>query len=130
MDITKFILDAEDLGCYKNEEEFERILNDIKEFYHLEYLSYEPGVEDWAILSNGTGTVCMIHLKLKLMFSTLKDFSFLPVKLVTLHFEGYGDKIWSIDPAILKNNDSKLYWHTDDINANCFSTQDLFYATV
>lgn len=130
MDITEYILDAEDLGGYKDGE-FEHILDDIKEFYHLEYSSYEPGVEDWAILSNETGKMCMIHLKLKLMFSNLEDFSFLPIKLVILHFEEYGDEIWSIDPTHFgKNSDSKFFWHTDVIDIDCFSTQDLFYATV
>ena len=63
MNITKYV--------YKDEE-FEYILNHIKHFYSLDYLSYESGVEDWAILSDKSGNICMIHAKLKLIFSNFK----------------------------------------------------------
>ena len=129
MNITRYIHESELLGSYKDRE-FESILSNIKEYYHLDYLSYESGAEDWAILSNQSGKLCMIHAKLKLIFSNLIDFSFLPVKLTALYFENYSDKIWSINLTYLKNSNSKLCWHTKEIDNTCFSTQELYYATI
>lgn len=129
MNITAHIHESELLGDYKDRE-FENILKSIKEYYHFDFLSYEAGVESWAILSNKNGKLCMIHDKLKLIFSNVRDFSFLSVKLIVLYFENYSDKVWSIDLTYLENNNNKLCWYTKEIDNTCFSTQELYYATI
>ncbi len=128
MDITNHIYQAKLNGSYTNNE-FSEIIDKIRIHYNLNYLSYESGCEDWAMLSDGQNRLCMIHDKLKLMFTSINNFPELS-DMTILHFENYDDKIWSIDKNALKKLRPEFWWHTDVIDYDCFSTQDLYYATV
>lgn len=129
LDITEYVCKAEQLGHYKDNE-LKNVLNAIKKFYHLDHMIFEAGVENWAFVSNYNGVLCMIHTNLKLIFTNLPDLSFLDTEFITLHFENYSDKVWSIDLSVLKLQESRLHWHTNEIECNHFSTQELYYATV
>lgn len=127
MDITNYIYQAKLNGGYTNNE-FSEIIDKIRINCNMNYLFYESGCEDWAILSNGQDKLCMIHDKLKLMFSNTEDFPELS-DMIILHFENYDDKIWSIDKNALEKLRPEFCWHTDVIDYDSFSTQNLYYAT-
>lgn len=128
MDITNHIYHAKINGGYIGNE-FIKIIEKIILYCNMNNLSYESGCEDWAILSDGHGKLCMIHDKLKIMFSNVEDFPEFP-DMTVLNFESYGDKIWSIDKNALEKLRPEFYWSTDVIDYDSFSTQDLYYATV
>ena len=130
MDLTKYFIEAELLGSYK-ENEFSNILTIIQSLYNnFDFLSYEPDAEDWAIISDKKGNLIMIHTKIKIILTNIKMLFQLPIKFVIIHFVNYNDKIWSIDLNALKHSGSNLYWHTQLIDTSYFSTQDLYYATL
>ncbi len=127
MDITNHIYQAKLNGSYTNNE-FSKIIDKIRIYHNLNYLSYESGCEDWAMLSDGQNRLCMIHDKLKLMFTSINNFPEIS-DMTILHFDNYDDKIWSIDKNALEKLRPEFWWHTDVIDYDCFSTQDLYYAT-
>ena len=129
MDITKYIIDAELISPYK-ENELKNTLNTICSLYNLDLLSYEPYVEDWAIIGDKKGTIVLIHTKIKLIFTNMEIPFQLPIQFKIIQFKKYNDKIWSIDLNVLRMSNSKFDWHTQQIDTSCFSTQDLYYATV
>lgn len=127
MDITNHIYIAKLNGSYVDNE-FNDILNKIKLYCNMSHLSYESDCEEWAVLSDKQDRICMVHDKLKLIFSNIKDFPEF-VDMTVLYFEGYSDKIWSIDKNALEKLRPEFNWDTDIIDYNSFSTQDLYYAT-
>lgn len=121
MDITDYVCNS---GRYTGNE-FNEILNYIQTNYNMNYVDYESG-EDWAIISDGKGKLFMLHAKIKIMFTSVKDFPEKFHDMNVLYFNEYSEELWSIDTS---NLPPEFCWHTDAIDCNCFSTQDLYYAT-
>ena len=122
MDITDYIINSERYS----ENEFNEILNYIKINYNMNHIDYESG-EDWATISDGQGKLFMLHAKIKIMFTSVKDFPEKFHDFNVLYFNEYSENLWSIDT---NNLPPEFCWHTEAIDRNSFSTQDLYYATV
>ena len=121
MDITGYIINSK---CYCGNE-FNEILNYIQTNYDMNYINYESS-EDWAIISDGQGKLFMLHAKIKIMFTSVKDFLEKLHDVNVLYFNEYSEKLWSIDT---KNLPQEFCWYTSAIDCDFFSTEDLYYAT-
>ena len=122
MDITDYIINSK--RYCKNE--FNEIINYIKIKYNMNYLDYESG-EDWATISDEQGKIFMVHAKIKIMFTSVKDFPEKFHDFNVLYFNEYSENLWSIDT---NNLPPEFCWYTEAIDRNSFSTQDLYYATI
>lgn len=129
MDITNYICQAEKLGFFSSKE-LENLIESLDQTICFDYHAYEPNVENWAVLSKKTGEMCMIHTKLKLIFTNIVHFPKCNLEIVLLNFKKYSEKKWSIDIHSIDYLNNVFDWHTRVIDTSNFSTEELFYATV
>lgn len=129
MDITNYIYQAEKLGVFSSRE-LKNIIESLDQSICFDYHAYEPDVENWAVLSKKTGEICLIHTKLKLIFTNIIHFPKCDLDIIILNFENYSEKKWSIDLPSIDRLNYVFDWHTRSIDTSNFSTQELFYATV
>lgn len=121
MDITGYIINS---GRYC-ENEFNEILNYIQTNYNMDYVNYGDD-EDWALISDRQDKLFMLHVKIKIMFTNVKDFPEKFHDFNILYFNEYSENLWSID---INNLPPEFCWYTSAIDCDFFSTEDLYYAT-
>ena len=82
---------------------------------------FENQKEFWAVLTQmqlADGIVCMMNARLRLAFIREKY--------------NYDLDEWSVNIDYLKKEIPQIYWHAceDAVNAECFSLNDFYFATV
>lgn len=118
--------------------EFEELLIKIQTADNGLKLDWDDAAgEEWARLFNQEdGIVCMISAKIGVAFIK-KEYKFSNVRnvldmLEIVFTDDYCSDDWFIDLANLKQMIPELYWHASEgaVNTNCFSLDDLYFATI
>lgn len=118
--------------------EFEELLTKIQLADSNLELDWDDGAgEEWARFSNQKdGIVCMICAKIGVAF-VRRNYAFNNIKsiigmLEVVFTDDYCSDNWFIDLADFAQMIPELYWHASEgaVNANCFSLNDLYFATI
>lgn len=93
--------------------------------------------EEWVRLcSKVHGKVFMMHTQLRIVFIRKSyDFDLISdalEQIAVIFTDNYSADEWYIDLFELKNNFPEISWHAceEAVNPDCFSLDDLYYATV
>ncbi len=118
--------------------EFEELLKKIQSSDSNLELDWDEGAgEEWARFSNPKdGIVCMASAKIGIAF-VRKSYNYDNIKdainvLEIVVTEDYCSENWFVDLTELKHQIPELYWHASEgaVNANSFSLDDLYFATI
>lgn len=118
--------------------EFDELLKKIQSSDSNLELDWDDGAgEEWARFSNSKdGIVCMVSAKIGIAFIR-KSYNYDNIKdavneLEIVVTEGYCSENWFVDLTELKHLIPELYWHASEgvVNANSFSLDDLYFATI
>lgn len=129
---------AKQKKVFSNQQEFKDLLTQIQIADIELKLDWDDGAgEEWARFNDLTdGIVCMINAKLGLVFMRKKyknqEIKKILKNLEVVFTENYYSSDWTIDVSDLKKEIPEIYWHAseDAVNANCFSLDDFYFATV
>lgn len=128
---------ARDKKIFLNNE-FEELLAKIQLADSSLKLDWDDGAgEEWARFFNQKdGIVCMMNTNIGVAFIR-KCYEFNNIKhvigmLEIVFTDDYNSDKWFIDLNDLKQNIPEIYWHASEgaVNTNCFSLDDLYFATV
>ena len=137
-DMMEILRKAKCKRVFENQEEFRAVLTQMQSADAELRLDWDDGAgEEWAIFDNlADGIVCMMNARLRLAFIREK-YNFQKIEQVLRDFEivfteNYDLDEWSVDVEHLKKEIPQIYWHTseDAVNAECFSLNDFYFATV
>lgn len=118
--------------------EFEELLMKIQLADSNLKLDWDDGAgEEWARFFNQKdGIVCMVSAKIGVAFIK-KCYEFNNIKnimgiLEIVFTDDYNSDNWFIDLTSLEQEIPEFYWHASEgaVNMNCFSLDDLYFATV
>lgn len=141
-DILEQFKKAKEKKVFKNQEEFIELLHRIQVADSDLELNWDDGAgEDWAYLTNEeSGITCMLHAKIGIAFIHIwKDYEFKKIKdsvetLEVVFVESYNVDEWFINLVDLERDVPEIYWRLEKnsaaVDVNCFSLQDLYFATV
>lgn len=136
--MLEILKSAKQKKIFLNNNEFKELLTRIQIADPDLNLDWDDGAgEEWARFSNlSDGIVCMINAKLGLIFIREK-YHFQKIEqiiedLEIVFTEDYCSDVWSIDVKKLSEEVPEIYWHASEgaVNANSFSLDDLYFATI
>lgn len=122
---------------FKNDE-FEKLLTEILMNDSDLKLDWDDGAgEEWARFFNQKeGLVCMMNAKIGIAF-VRKNYKLDNLKRVLdmieiIYVDDYSSDNWFVDLFEFKQMIPELYWHASEgaVNSNCFSLDDLYFATI
>lgn len=137
MNMIPILKNARNKKIFLNHE-FEELIKKIQRADSDLILDWDDGAgEEWARFSNQkNGIVCMINVRIGVAF-VRKSYEFHNIEhivneLEIVFVENYSADNWSIDLKELEQEVPELYWHTseDAVCSNCFSLDDLYFATI
>lgn len=137
-DMLETLRKARQNSLFLDQQEFKNILMKIQRMDMELELDWDDGAgEEWARLSNWSdGIVCMINVKLRLVFIR-KKYKIKNIEKILEGFEivfteNYDSEDWSMDVGKLESEIPEINWHAseDAVNTSCFSLNDFYFATV
>lgn len=120
------------------DDEFEKLLNKIQISDNNLKLDWDDGAgEEWArFFSQNEGLVCMMNARIGIAFIRknyqLDDMKKLLDMIEIVYVDDYSSEDWFVDLFEFKQSIPELYWHASEgaVNPNCFSLDDLYFATI
>ena len=136
-DLLILLKKAKEKKIFTSQQEFRDVLAKIEENNNLRLDWDEEAGEDWArFIHEEMGVVCMMSVKVGIAFVrrnySLQDFQEILEDVNIVLVDNYSSNEWYIDLVVLDKELPQICWHACEnaVDANCFSLDDLYFATI
>lgn len=137
-DLNSIFIKAKKKKMYGDLVEFQNIIQQVQSMDENIRLDWDAGViEEWArFIKNGTGIVCMMNIRIGVVFVRVKSLSkeILEIfkELFVVYVDDYESEEWFIDLSLLQSTTPEIDWNasSDAVNTEKMSLNDLYFATI
>lgn len=135
-DILDVFKRAKEKKVFSGKQEFRNLIEQIQAADTSLQLDWDDACgEEWARFGNSiNGQVCMISTNIGVAFIR-EGYNFEMLKetcsdLEVVFTENYSIEQWYIDLERLKKEVPEIHWYAGSVDTNCFSLDDLYFATI